>query len=77
MTSFGRRPYSQFAQVGVSMAFGQKRPDDDTFLGRCPRLRWAQAFGQRRTNAQPRSITGRKRGKSQHEPNNKETTHAV
>ncbi len=28
------------------MAFGQKGPDDTVVLGRCPRLRWEQAFGQ-------------------------------
>jgi sugar lactone lactonase YvrE len=28
------------------MAFGQKKPDDTVVLGRCPRLRWEQAFGQ-------------------------------
>jgi len=32
----------------VNMAFGQKRPDDNAVLGRCPRLRWEEAFGQTR-----------------------------
>jgi len=36
----------------VSMAFGQKKPNDTVALGRCPRLRWEQAFGQARTDCE-------------------------
>jgi hypothetical protein len=44
------------ASDNVSMAFGQKRPDDTEVLGRCPRLRWEQAFGQPSTDCQTRNF---------------------
>jgi len=47
------------AAGNVSMAFGQRKPDDTVVLGRCPRLRWEQAFGQtlaRLPNAQLRRL---------------------
>jgi hypothetical protein len=43
----------------VSMAFGQKGPEDTVFLGRCPRLRREQAFGQPCAGCQTRNFEDR------------------
>jgi hypothetical protein len=44
------------ASDNVNMAVGQKRPDDTVVLGRCPRLRWEQAFGQPCADCQTRNV---------------------
>jgi hypothetical protein len=59
---FGRRPYSTCCAGRCEYGLRPKRPDDNVFLGRCPRLRWEQAFGLTRTDAQMRKFDARASG---------------
>jgi len=61
---FGRRPYSPCCVGQGEYGLRPNRPDDTVPLGRCPRLRWEQAFGQTRPDRRIRNFEARKRGRA-------------
>jgi hypothetical protein len=56
---FGRRPYSPPCIRQCEHGLQPKEPSDTGVLGRCPRLRWEQAFGQAWPDCQMRNFEGR------------------
>ena len=52
----GRRPYSPSCIGQCEYGLRPKKPDDTVSLGRCPRLRWEQAFGQAPTDCEMRDF---------------------